>query len=285
MARAAESATTEHGFRVYLPLPKEERKGVALCLSGGGYRASLFHLGALRRLNELGVLSKVDTITSVSGASIMLAQLASHLAARPDAWPEPGRPLATWDEGVAKPLRAFTRTNIRTRSVLSRLLPTNWFNRMASADALAARYAGGPAPGKLADVPRRPRFVFCATDVQFRGQWVFDTGARRMGGEAPGYGAIPDEWTLGRAVAASSSVPGVFGPIPVGADPGALAGGSYRGRDRAELVRDVALSDGGIYDNLGLEPVWRDHAVVLVSDAAPSFAVLPDIGPLWSALR
>jgi len=35
----------------YLPRPKSERRGVALCLSGGGFRAALFHLGALRRLN------------------------------------------------------------------------------------------------------------------------------------------------------------------------------------------------------------------------------------------
>lgn len=35
----------------YLPRPKPERRGVALCLSGGGFRAALFHLGAMRRLN------------------------------------------------------------------------------------------------------------------------------------------------------------------------------------------------------------------------------------------
>ena len=58
-------------------LPKRERAGVALCLSGGGFRATLFHLGALRRLNETGVLAKVDTISSVSGGSIMAAFLAT----------------------------------------------------------------------------------------------------------------------------------------------------------------------------------------------------------------
>ena len=57
---------------------------LALCLSGGGYRAALFHLGAVRRLNELGVLSKIETISSVSGGSILAAHLAT--AIRP--WPE-----------------------------------------------------------------------------------------------------------------------------------------------------------------------------------------------------
>src|SRR5687768_17077644 len=101
-----ETATT-HGLNTFLPLPKEERKGVALCMSGGGYRAALFHLGALRRLNELGLLSRIDTFTSVSGGSIMLAQLATFLAGR-GAPAEPGTPLEGFDEGVAGPMREFT---------------------------------------------------------------------------------------------------------------------------------------------------------------------------------
>lgn len=36
--------------------------GIALCLSGGGYRAMLFHAGALRRLNELGWLRRLDRV-------------------------------------------------------------------------------------------------------------------------------------------------------------------------------------------------------------------------------
>ena len=31
----------------------QPKAGIALCLSGGGYRAMVFHLGALWRLNEL----------------------------------------------------------------------------------------------------------------------------------------------------------------------------------------------------------------------------------------
>src|SRR3954465_9247483 len=49
--------------------------GIALCMSGGGYRAMIFHLGALIRLNELGLLSKLNRISSVSGGSITAAQL------------------------------------------------------------------------------------------------------------------------------------------------------------------------------------------------------------------
>jgi NTE family protein len=64
-----------------------------------------------------------------------------------------------------------------------------------------------------------------------------------------------------------------------------LSGGSYREHDRASLVSNLELVDGGLYDNLALEPVWRDHETVLVSDAAPSFIPLPPLGRLWRSLR
>ena len=49
-----------------------------LAMSGGGYRATLFHLGKLCRLNELRTLPKVDRISSVSGGSITSGVLAVH---------------------------------------------------------------------------------------------------------------------------------------------------------------------------------------------------------------
>ena len=51
-------------------------EGIALALSGGGYRAMVFHLGALLRLNEVGFLSKLTRVSSVSGGSITAGALA-----------------------------------------------------------------------------------------------------------------------------------------------------------------------------------------------------------------
>src|SRR5687767_8979939 len=51
------------------------QKGTGLCLSGGGYRAMLFHTGVIWRLGELGILQKLDRISSVSGGSIVAALL------------------------------------------------------------------------------------------------------------------------------------------------------------------------------------------------------------------
>src|SRR5204862_6540762 len=97
------------GAKRYLPEPASKRRGIALCLSGGGYRAALFHLGALRRLNELGVLPRIDTISGVSGGSM----LAACLACEAEQWPKAG-PVPDFEGRVAKPFRDFTTKHIRT---------------------------------------------------------------------------------------------------------------------------------------------------------------------------
>src|SRR5438094_9386228 len=86
---------------------------IGLALSGGGFRATLFHLGTLWRLNELAYLPKLDRISSVSGGSITSGALAVH-------WPK-----LQWTSGIAtnfpdeivKPLLAFCSLLIDGRSI------------------------------------------------------------------------------------------------------------------------------------------------------------------------
>ena len=68
-------------------------------------------------------------------------------------------------------------------------------------------------------------------------------------------------------------------------DPDQLTGGTYKAKNRKDLVSKIDLSDGGVYDNLGVEPVWQDHAIVLVSDGGPSLSPEPPFGPFWRSLR
>lgn len=274
---------TGYGFNPYLPLPPEQRSGVALCLSGGGYRAVLFHLGALRRLDELGVLSQVDTIASVSGGSILAAFIAAHAIRHPGSW-ERGGAVTGFESGIAAPTRKLSRTNVRTQAVLERIKPSRWLDSNAQTNALDRELEESGVRGTFAELPSRPRFVFCATDIVFRGGWTFDSGNGRMGGAKPGYGDGAG-WRISRAAAASTCVPLAFAPLRLGLAPADLSGGTYLEHDRSPLVSDLELVDGGLYDNLALEPVWRDHETVLVSDAAPSFAPLPRLGLLWRSLR
>lgn len=273
------------GTRTYLPEPERRRAGIALCLSGGGYRAALFHLGALTRLNELGVLGKVDTIASVSGGSILAAHLATVLGTR---WPVEGQVVGDWDAVVVAPFLELTATNLRTRPVLSRLLPWNWADRDHAVRALAQAYDERLTRGlPLADLPSTPRFILCATDLTFGVNWVFDSGrGGRMGDYQAGYvRPLPPDLPLGTAVAASSCFPPLFNPLELRLDPDRLTGGRYRGDDRDDLVRALCLSDGGVYDNMALEPVWKDHATVLVSDGGAVFEAESDRGLFWRLSR
>ena len=87
------------------------RRGLALCLSGGGYRATLFHLGAVRRLHELGILARVDTISSVSGGSLFAGILADIAIDR--GWSR-GLAVEHFDRDVAERVRMLARRDLRT---------------------------------------------------------------------------------------------------------------------------------------------------------------------------
>lgn len=272
---AAATVPGDHAAEAYLPA-RSARQGVALCLSGGGFRAALFHLGALRRLNELGVLSKVTTITSVSGGSI----LSAHLADRIREWPRSGQPVEDWDAAVVRPFMELTRKDFRTAPILKRLLPWNWLRDTTAVDELSRLYERRLTRMRLDELPEQPRFVFCATDISYASNWEFSKS--RMGDYKAGYMRPPPDLPLARAVAASSCFPPVFDPLRLRLRPGQLTGGSApRVGARDRIVRRMGLSDGGLYDNMGLEPVWKNHATLLVSDGGSPFVASADAGFLW----
>ena len=269
----------------YAPLPRGKRKGIGLCLSGGGFRASLFHLGALRRLNELGILSRNDfrTVASVSGGSITAAQLATALT---QTVVRTGQRIPTeiWDRDVQAPLRAFTRKDARTAALLKRLLPWNLWKTQTAVEALAEVYERGLTRLRLVALPARPEFLFVATDMSYGVSWVFSRGW--MGDYQVGYMPPPPDFPVARAVAASACFPPLFDPLRLRLDPDALKGGSApHDETRKECLSDLRLTDGGDYDNMGLEPVWKNHAVVLVSDAGGLFTHEADGGLFWRVPR
>lgn len=250
------------------------RRGLSLCLSGGGYRAAMVHLGALRRLDELGVLAEVDVISGVSGGSLAAGMLADPQLD----WS--GSRVAGFEQRFAVPLDTLAGKNIRTRALLTRLLPWRWFQRGAGVLALQHRLEREAAALALplVSVGTSPRIVVSATDLTFGVGWVF-SGPRegtsaRMGSSRAGYTVPPPEWTLAAAVATSSAIPPFFSPRQVGELAHQLVGGR-RGpetpQQRAQLLDDLQLTDGGVYDNLGLEPVWKTAATILVSDGGAVF--------------
>jgi len=273
----------------YRPQPRAVRSGRALCLSGGGFRAALFHLGALRRLNEVGLLSKLTTISSVSGGSV-----SNGLLAR--VWPELVRSLeprsgvfAAFEAAYERPLRAFCATDIRTGPLLwDRIDPRNWATLWShdhsATDFLAGRYRehllGDLRLSDLATIHAAggPRFVINAANMQTGVNFEFS--GERIGDYQIGHAAAP-EMAVADAVAASSSFTIAFPPIVFTFDPGRFHGGRLAAAGRVDVEpyrRRVVLSDGGVYDNLGLEPVWKTHELVLVSDGGKPLGLSLDPG-------
>lgn len=130
----------------------------ALWLSGGGYRAALFHLGALTRLNELGMLARIGTVGAVAGGSIIAGLLATRVP-----WPLQGA-YRDWPERVAEPMRAIARRNARARALLRRPFPG-----AAGAAALEERYARELTSALGGESRWGPRFVFGASGLTLSG--------------------------------------------------------------------------------------------------------------------
>ena len=73
--------------------------------------------------------------------------------------------------------------------------------------------------------------------------------------------------SLSMAVAASSAFPPVLSPVEMKLDPTTFSKNSGLDLQRPPFTTNVILSDGGVYDNLGLETAWKRYKTVFVSDA------------------
>src|SRR5688572_8912149 len=241
------------------------RSGHALSLSGGGYRAALFHLGALRRLNECGVLGHLDMISSVSGGSI----LAAHLARIVKPWPVADAVFPEWETRVAAPFRAFCRCDIRTPA-LFRSLRNPWRLLRHGLDpaGLEIAYFRLLNSDSLPDLPETPRFVFCATELLTATLWRFERDVIRSWRSSHLKPQAGD--TIARAVAASSCFPPLFAPMRPTAEQDRIPDLVIDGREPLPASH-LRLTDGGLYDNLGIEPAIKRHKVLFVSDGGAPF--------------
>lgn len=256
-----------------MPFDQDSRApGIGLALSGGGFRAVLFHVGVLWRLNELGVLGRLARISSVSGGSIASGLLAVR-------WPRlafgaDGR-AAHFEAEVVAPLREFCAHNIDVASVLSGAI--NPFRSAGEAVADEYRKRLG-LDASLQSLPDDPRFVFNATNyatgVSFRFSKPY-AGDYRIG-------LIPHpRFDVATAVACSSAFPPVLAPIELDVRPEDFTrvdGADLY--DRIDYRRRLMLADGGVYDNLGLETVWGRCETVLVSDAGKPFDIDAGVGTM-----
>lgn len=237
--------------------------GTGLALSGGGFRAMLFHVGATWRLNELGYLRKLKRVSSVSGGSIFAGRLAV-------AWTQLEFDGVTgvasnYQSAVAEPVMNFSSRLVDVPAGLTGLMP--W---ASAAKAAARKYqkhlVGQASLQDLISEPDAPRFVFNATHFGVGATWRFSKPY--MGCYRIGLVRNPAV-KVATAVAASAAFPPVLSPLVLDhLDPNSFE--KVEGADlygEVKLREKAYLTDGGVYDNLGLETLWSRYQTVLVSDA------------------
>jgi predicted acylesterase/phospholipase RssA len=165
------------------------------------------------------------------------------------------------------------------------LNPSKVLRPQTTVESLAQVYEKKLTDLKLCQLPQRPRFIFCATDMAFGVNWVFErdqAGDYQIGYVLP----PPADWTVARAVAASSCFPPVFGPMIMDLRKYSVKVGNYPNNARRQnLLGGLQLTDGGVYDNMGLEPVWKDNQVVMVSDGGAPLSFQNETDPFRRILR
>ena len=237
----------------------------------------LFHAGALTRLNEVGLLPRLDRVSSVSGGSIASGAFAVGWAR-----------LRFDDRGVAEnlceevclPLVSLAQKWVDVPSAVLGRLP------YLTAAGLAGRVYDRAIfkRATLQDLPDRPRFTFTATSLQTGALWRF---AKEYAAEYHvGKWDRPD-LRVADVVSASAAFPPWMSPAYIRVPPGAIA--SLEGADLHEdgYKGRLCLTDGGVYDNLGLEPVWKRYRTILVSDGGRAMPgnPLPKTNLFSQALR
>ena len=233
--------------------PQEEKLEdcIALCLSGGGYRAMLFHLGTLWYLSDAGYLPKLARISSVSGGSITSAVLALN-------WTKVIAGAQGFRDHLVAPVRKMASTTIDKKSIIAGiLLPGTVSDRIIRS---YRKLLFGDRT--LQDFPDAPRFIVNAANVQTGS--LFRFSKPYIGDWQLGQHMNPTK-TVAEAVAASSAFPPLLSPVRIEFPPNAF--NTNPGPCcRPPFTTKVMLTDGGVYDNLGIETAWKRCRTILVSD-------------------
>lgn len=282
---------------------------VGMALSGGGFRASLFHLGVLACLADRDVLRHVQVLSCVSGGSIAGAQYYLRLRERLETTNDVDVTREHYQEVVTNVIadfRAAVGTNIRVRLLsdpwcnvellatrggsrtkrVAQLLDSKLHSRVDDTDGIAMRdLRVSPAGDKgfrlQADNWKRaakvPVLILNATTLNTGHVWQFT--ASTLGEPAnPLSAEVEKSAVLRRAW---------YGDLPpewqefrladaVAASacvPGLFAPLVLRGMYPGYTVK---LVDGGVHDNQGIAGlIGHDCSVMIVSDASGQMRDVP----------
>lgn len=269
---------------------------VGLALSGGGFRASLFHIGMLHRLAELDILRHVQVISSVSGGSIIAMHYylkLKHLLEHNDNFSLGKEEFIGLVREVEKEFIKGVQTNIRMQAfvdndgelteTLGRLYEKQLFSQTGELpDSMHGLYIRPIIEGKKKESfkphfnnfelkNKVPVLIINATSLNNGHNWRFTASGM---GEVPHmydmtvdknkiyeYTRYEDFPTQFQKVSIGKAV-AASSAVPALFDPINM-GKLYGNGDT------IRLSDGGVYDNQGIAAlVSEDCDIMITSDAS-----------------
>ncbi len=271
---------------------------IGLALSGGGYRASAFHLGTLSKLNDLGILGKVDVMSTISGGSITGAAWALY-------------------HGEYPAFHQMMVEKLRTKNVIHKILFSKWTIALGIASLtmlsvicllLFTKYAPLSLPiiitlgviilkyqfriwpvSKMVEkayddfffdkltlksLKAKPHIAIGSSNLHTGRPFTFsqmkmtDSSYIYRSEFDPPIHFNHQEFPIARAVAASACVPFAFSPITIDKK----FFNNIEDHGRAEPI----LVDGGVYDNQGMHKLTQTGSsyecdIIIVSDAGGDF--------------
>jgi NTE family protein len=230
------------------------KQPVDLALSGGGIRAMVFHAGVLRYLAERALLERVRHVSSVSGGSLLVGLILQFGGMR---WPSSSEYL----ERILPAIRVqLTTRNLQAAAIARLLLPWNWQFLMSRANVIAKAITSlWEIRATLADLPDTPLWSINGTTAETGRRFRFK--ANGCGDYQLGY-ADASAFPLAQALAMSAAFPGAIGPLAIKCSQYNWRKRPYWGAPISEEKETrlpftrLHLYDGGLYDNLGLEPLF-----------------------------
>lgn len=224
-------------------------QNIGIALSGGGIRATIFHLGLFKWLAENRLLEEVKRVSSVSGASLCVGLIYSHNKL---AWPSSEKFLSAVLPSIEK---VILTKDIQTSAILRLICSPCYWNRKVNIIAKQLEHLWG-VYGNLSDLSGDTAwYTNCTT---------YETGKRfrfckeNMGDYKIGYVKRPNI-PLSHVMAASAGFPILIGPYRMFTSSYQWIPSKYSNTDWKPPKNTIHLWDGGVYDNLGLESIFKPN--------------------------
>jgi predicted acylesterase/phospholipase RssA len=242
---------------------------IALSISGGGYRAAAFPLGAMDMLNRLDLLRDVSTLSTVSGGTFTGMRYALALAA--------GQPFRVFFDDLKRDLESVDLPKLAFEKLASAapLIPSGrWDVITACAQVYDEKFFGSQRFGVFWERPPLPLtdLIFNSTEfrtaVAFRFRKSDNPNAKIGNGNVFISAEQAKQIRIADIVAASSCFPGGFEPLSFPNDfhwPDDAAGRTALEELRQNDWCPLPLMDGGVYDNQGIGSLLL-HGSIPVED-------------------